>query len=36
VSYGIVSEHRGRIHVASTVGSGSRFSVYLPVAKVPS
>jgi signal transduction histidine kinase len=36
VSYGIVSEHHGRIHVSSTVGSGSRFSVYLPVAKVPS
>jgi len=30
VSYGIVAEHRGRIHVASEVGVGSRFSVRLP------
>jgi signal transduction histidine kinase len=30
VSYGIVAEHGGRIDVSSVVGSGSRFSVYLP------
>jgi signal transduction histidine kinase len=30
VSYGIVSDHGGRIQVSSALGSGSRFSVYLP------
>ena len=32
VSYGIVSDHGGRIQVTSVIGSGSRFSVYLPLA----
>lgn len=33
VSYGIVSDHDGRIQVSSKLGSGSRFSVYLPLAQ---
>lgn len=33
VSYGIVSEHGGRIEVASKIGEGSVFSVYLPLAR---
>jgi signal transduction histidine kinase len=36
VSYGIVSDHGGRIQVSSALGSGSRFSVYLPRAAVSS
>jgi signal transduction histidine kinase len=32
VSYGIVSDHGGRIQVSSALGSGTRFSVYLPLA----
>jgi signal transduction histidine kinase len=32
VSYGIVSDHGGRIHVSSSVGLGTRFSVFLPCA----
>jgi signal transduction histidine kinase len=31
VSYGIISQHRGTIHVASTPGEGSTFVVALPV-----
>jgi signal transduction histidine kinase len=30
VSYGIVSDHGGRIQVSSSVGLGTRFSVFLP------
>jgi signal transduction histidine kinase len=36
VSYGIVSDHGGRIQVSSALGSGTRFSVYLPLAEVSS
>jgi two-component system, NtrC family, sensor kinase len=32
ICYGIVAEHRGRIEVDSTLGRGSTFTVYLPVA----
>jgi|GEM_PF-728192 signal transduction histidine kinase len=31
VSYGIVSDHRGRIDVKSKVGQGTTFSVFLPL-----
>ena len=31
VSYGIVSDHRGRIEVKSKVGQGTTFSVFLPL-----
>jgi len=36
VSYGIVSDHQGRIDVSSVLGAGSRFSVVLPRQKVSS
>ncbi|CAN5806990.1 hypothetical protein BH11MYX4_BH11MYX4_00920 [soil metagenome] len=36
VSYGIVSEHQGRIEVSSVLGAGSRFSVLLPLRRVAS
>ena len=32
ISYKIVQQHGGRIDVASTVGSGTRFTVWLPLA----
>jgi signal transduction histidine kinase/CheY-like chemotaxis protein len=33
--YGIVSAHQGAIHVASEVGAGTRFEVYLPRTQAP-
>ncbi len=33
VCYGIISEHGGRISVRSTVGKGTTFSIFLPVAR---
>ncbi len=32
VCYGIISEHNGRISVRSTVGRGTTFSIFLPIA----
>lgn len=32
ISHGIVKNHRGRIEVESTVGKGTKFTVWLPVA----
>ena len=31
IAYGIVQKHRGRIEVESTVGKGTKFTVWLPV-----
>jgi two-component system phosphate regulon sensor histidine kinase PhoR len=33
---GIVNRHRGAITVASAVGEGTTFEVYLPIAPAPS
>lgn len=35
LSYGIIQEHSGRIHVESRVGQGTQFTIYLPTAEVP-
>lgn len=35
LSYGIIQEHSGRIHVESQVGQGTQFTIYLPSAEVP-
>ncbi len=32
IAYGIIKEHKGRIEVESKVGSGTTFSIYIPVA----
>src|SRR5205085_6519247 len=34
ICYTIVAEHRGRIEVDSTIGSGSTFTVFLPITRV--
>lgn len=31
ISYGIIKKHRGRIEVASEVGKGTAFTIYLPI-----
>lgn len=35
VSYGIVHEHGGEIHVQSRVGEGSAFTIHLPIVEAP-
>ncbi|MEJ2235366.1 MAG: ATP-binding protein [Syntrophobacterales bacterium] len=30
VAYGIIRQHQGEIHINSTVGEGTRFSIQLP------
>jgi hypothetical protein len=35
LSYGIIHEHGGRIHVESQVGKGTQFSIYLPCKQIP-
>ncbi len=31
IAYGIIKEHKGRIEVESKIGSGTTFSIYLPI-----
>ena len=33
VSFKIIKDHKGRIHVESEVGVGSTFHIYLPISK---
>ena len=35
VTYGIIQEHAGRIHVDSTVGHGTTFRLEFPTARKP-
>jgi two-component system NtrC family sensor kinase len=35
ISHGIISDHDGRIEVDSTVGQGTTFTVFLPIAPTP-
>jgi signal transduction histidine kinase len=35
VTYGIIQEHSGHIHVDSTVGQGTTFRIEFPAARTP-